>query len=143
MQKKYQREQKRRYLKKIASSYYQEQRKFKVLVSWSKLASKVNSQANNIFNHIRERCPYAAEILFLICHDFYLDKNQGDDMQDAIKFQFLVLNQFSNYNGIVPESNIRLRNHLIQRFNDSFELVLQNKQQRVIKYWRAYVNMIK
>lgn len=67
------RENRRKYLKKIAKSYYLEQRKYKCLMSWHSISSKVNLEASKLFEQMSSKNPYAAEILLeKMCHDFYM-----------------------------------------------------------------------
>lgn len=54
--------------------------------------------------NIKQSCPYAAEILFTICHDFYIGQSKSSGIIDAISFQYLALNQFSNSIKSIPMS---------------------------------------
>jgi predicted nucleic acid-binding OB-fold protein len=77
MKKKYIREQRRRYLKKVAASYYLEQRKFKTFKGWSKVTNRLKNQSVDIFAKIKTH--YASEILLEhICYPFYVQNSKAD-----------------------------------------------------------------
>ena len=75
--KKYIREQRRRYLKKVAKSYFFEQRKFKTFISWQKITKKLKKETDEIYAKINNK--YASEILLeQICFPQFLKpKNDG------------------------------------------------------------------
>ena len=62
MKKKYVREQRRRYLKKVANNYFVEQRKFKSFQAWAKVIKSGAKQLADAFDKLHNH--YASEVLF-------------------------------------------------------------------------------
>jgi hypothetical protein len=62
MKKKYVREQRRRYLKKVANNYFVEQRKFKSFQAWAKVIKSSSLQLAETFDKLHNH--YASEVLF-------------------------------------------------------------------------------
>ena len=60
-----------------------------------------------------------------------------------MSFQFFALNKFSKQNQTTPPSQIRVRSHLLNRFNESVEFILFKKQERCFKYWLRFLWMHK
>ena len=69
----YMREQKRKYLRKVAKSYFLEQRRFKCLKCWRTVIVRERNHRDNMLLRIKEEVPYAAEIVLeLLAARYYI-----------------------------------------------------------------------
>lgn len=144
MRRKFIRIQRRRYLKKVAKKFHLEQRKCKCLKYWQRLSHKVVTDADGLHQKILGSSPYAAEILLEhIAYGFYLGQDgrtpaslTGSDdpyIPNIVRFHFFALRHFTVAKEQANCQNVRIRPHLASRFSSTVELILRQKQLRVLR----------
>mmetsp|Transcript_18404 Transcript_18404/g.28228 ORF Transcript_18404/g.28228 Transcript_18404/m.28228 type:complete len:133 (+) Transcript_18404:410-808(+) len=131
MRRRFLRERRRKYLKKVAYNFFREQRKFKCLLFWHRETKKIKKLSAKIQSRIKTRAPYASEILLEVlapgAYPCCEVTSNTAHISKIVQFHFFALENltqptFDEHGRCIDKA--RVRPHLIHPLTSSVEFIL-------------------